>query len=216
MTGPLLHTPTCAFLLVSMIVSPVRAQNQQGPLLDDDLFWSSNRKYLVGPGPRDRSTIVFLVSGPRAYFQELWRIPGWSAWNAVSDDGDYIVRCIDGSGRRGGATNAVIASIYRRAKLVKSIRLGQIILDDAHLDGSEAPTPWGRCKGFVSLHQFAIETIEHRRLEYDVTKGELVSVTNLPGLRPADDPNAGGPVSRSPTPTDDPPTASRALKAVPR
>jgi len=151
MTGPLLHTSTCAFLLVSMIASPVRAQNQQGPLLDDDLFWSSNRRYLVGPGPRDRSTIVFLVSGPRAYFQELWRIPGWTAWNAVSDDGDYVVRCIDGSGRRGGAANAVIASIYRRAKLVKSIRLGQIILDDAHLGSSEAHTGWGGCKGFVSL-----------------------------------------------------------------
>jgi hypothetical protein len=78
-------------------------------------------------------------------------------------------------------------SIYRRASLVTSIRLGQIVQDEAHLGRSKAPSAWGGCKGFVSLHQFAIETIEHRRLEYDVTTGQLVSATNLSGLRPAED-----------------------------
>jgi hypothetical protein len=78
-------------------------------------------------------------------------------------------------------TNQVMLSMFRRGTLVSSVRFNEIILDQTRLGDSRR---WGECKGFVSLHRFALETLERRRLDYDVTTGTLISVTTLPGEVP--------------------------------
>jgi hypothetical protein len=68
-----------------------------------------------------------------------------------------------------------MVSVFRRGTLVSAIRLDQIVVDPTSMGPSRtAPYPWGECKGFVSLHDFSLLTLESRRLIYDVTTGGLV------------------------------------------
>jgi hypothetical protein len=82
-------------------------------------------------------------------------------------------------------------SIHRRGKLILAVRLDQLIFDRTNLLAPERGSRWGVCKGLVSLHRFSLETVENRRLEYDVKTGTLVSVTALSGSNPRQSSDAG-------------------------
>jgi hypothetical protein len=167
-------------LAVYLAGAPARAADQRGPLVDDNMFWSANGHFVARPGPGDRTTVVLRLDD-QGVLVKLWTMPGWNVWDSLSDDGDYLVKCREELTTRRGKSNEPVLSIYRRGELRTSIRLEQILLDERRRGPSRPGSRWGECKGFVALHLFALDTIERRRLEYDVTTGELASATIIPG-----------------------------------
>jgi hypothetical protein len=190
---PILLLSSYAFF--SMLSAPAAgADPSQGPLIDDNTIRSANGRFVARPDAKEKSTVIFRRDDSGG-LTKSWTMTGWSVWDSLSDDGDYLVRCREESGRRTRKTNEVMLSIYRRGTLISSVRFGEIVLDQNRLVD---PRRWGECKGFVSIHCFVLETLERRRLNYDVTTGTLISATTLPDLAPESKSRQGTPSEASP------------------
>jgi hypothetical protein len=147
------------------------------PVLDAELPVSSpNGKVIAAPGPKEQSTIVSRKVGPKA-MEKLWEMPEWNHVSFISDDGEYLVRGHWGVNvlRPGYTPDEVMLSFYRRGALIKSIRLKEMMSDPKILHSNDQPL-WGYYQGFMGLHRFVVDTMEQRRLIYDVTTGAVLEV----------------------------------------
>jgi hypothetical protein len=57
--------------------------------------------------------------------------------------------------------------------------LNEIIKDFGKLETTASHFQWGSCRGINTQGRFVIETVEKRRLIYDVKTGELVKVEKV-------------------------------------
>lgn len=153
------------------------------PYLDGDITQvdSANKEYVGIPSRDNQSTTVFRkvkVGKP----QRLWTVGRWDTTSWLSNDGDYLVLGYHGVNllQLDHKPDEVMLTFFHRDALVGVVRLNDIILDRSHLQRTVSHYDWGNFVGFVEPHQFAITTIENRRLVFDVTTGKRVSVTAMP------------------------------------
>ena len=71
-------------------------------------------------------------------------------------------------------------TFYRRGERVAVVHLGELFADRSFVHLRPARYEWGRFVGFVGLHRFAVDTVEQRRLTYDVTSGKQIEARPLP------------------------------------
>lgn len=104
---------------------------------------------------------------------------GWNDASYLSDDGDYLVVGYYQSllALEDNRPEVPMLKFYRRGALLRSVSLGEIIRDLKSLRRTRSHYEWGFDVGYVDLHRFAVDTIERRRLVFDVTNGQLVSNT---------------------------------------
>jgi hypothetical protein len=179
---------------------------------DDDLpIVSKNQRFEAAPGLRGDSTVVTRKRKLKRT-EKIWEKPGWDPVSFVSDDGNYLVTGYDGNNllKHQHAANEVMLVFYRRGTRLKSVRLDEVVVDQAHLRTTDSGVLWGSYEGFLTTHRFAVDTVEQRRLIYDVTTGALVEV--LPSPSPLVEPvrvnPSALPGAPKPRPLPDPPHAS--------
>jgi hypothetical protein len=141
---------------------------------DDERLFSPNGRFYALPQPKKAITPVYRVGKPHDI--EIYRLPGSQPTTFVSDDGDYAV-----VGNRGD--NLLPADVrpdepmlrfYYRARLIKTVVLQDLLADIAAARGSSPRWTWGWYSGFFGAHEFKVDTIQGRRLTYDVTTGVIV------------------------------------------
>jgi len=172
------HRPAIASLLsLFLATSSARAIVLDGNSPID----SRNRIFQATPGPDARSTRVFRKTGSRIP-QQIWEKADWNPVAFLSDDGDYLVAGYDGNNllAQGHAKSEVMLVFFHRDKVIKTVRLNEIILDQRHLRFTDSGVLWGYYEGFLSAHEFAVDTVEQRRLVYDVTSGALIRAIPSP------------------------------------
>jgi hypothetical protein len=168
-----------------------RAASADSPFLDGAVarIDSANRAFFAAP-VRDRhnrqSTVVYRVASTGQKPEQLWTMAGWQTTAWLSDDGDFLV-----VGYRNvnllevdHAPDEVMLSFYKRGAPTGVVRLNEIMPDRARLRRTVSHYAWGNFVGFVGPHRFAIETIDDRRLVYDVTTGALVAAGPAPPQPP--------------------------------
>jgi hypothetical protein len=165
---------TVAFLAACLLIAlPVRALILDG----DSPISSANKRFYAARGPRGKSTLVFRQVGPKEA-EKIWEKADWTHVAFLSNDGEYLVTGYEGNNllRHRHAPDVVMLQFYRRGTLLRSIKLNEIIVSRDRLDVTDSGVFWGFYEGFLTLHRFAVDTVEERRLIYDVTTGALVQV----------------------------------------
>jgi hypothetical protein len=106
----------------------------------------------------------------------LWTMPGWFRVAALADDGAHLVVGHEGMNLLplDAGASTVIVTFYRRGDVVRKVTLAQVMGDLSNLERSVSHLVWGYYLGFDAQGHYAIETVEGRRLAFDVTTGRLV------------------------------------------
>jgi hypothetical protein len=139
--------------------------------------YSNNKNYIFVSDPTAWVTSVYEVS-KRGHRKIMWMMYGWFRDAYLSDDGEHLVVGDDGLGLipTDYSKNVPMAYFFEKGRLVRFIKLKDIIRDFGKLEHTASHYHWGGCTGINPKGQFIISTVEKRRLIYDVKTGELVKV----------------------------------------
>jgi len=171
------------FACAAVSAAPL-AVRADAPLIDDgvDRFTSKNGRVFAVPGPKRKTTLVYRKSPPGKAPEKLWEMPGWPYAAFLTDDGEYIAIADPRASilPRNYKRDQVVVSFFRRGILIKAVHLDEILLDTKSMGSpSESGYKWGSWTGLVRPDRFALDTVENRRLVYDVATGKLTDVIKL-------------------------------------
>jgi hypothetical protein len=135
---------------------------------------SKNKQFFAEPSANRKATIVYRRSKPKNV--EIWRMARWPYHAYLSDDGEYLTIGYPGNNLLDlDCTPALpMLQFYRRGALFRSVTLGEVIVDMKSLQRTVSHYSWGYYRGHLGPNTVALDTIEGRRLIYDVTTGALV------------------------------------------
>ena len=141
---------------------------------EPDRIESRNHKFFAEPSSDGKSTVIFRTAKPHSV--PLWRKAGWTDNAYLADDGEFLVTGFYGNNLLDldFTPSLTMLSFYRRETLVRSVSLAEIIKDMKQLRRTNSHYAWGMYEGFVSAHTFSVETVEGRRLYFDVATGTLI------------------------------------------
>lgn len=172
-----------ALALVGALSGMAERASADAPILDGDVVRidAAKRVFFAAPSRDHQSTIVFRAAKGKKP-ERVWAMPGWQTTAWLSDDGDYLVVGYAGVNllELDHKPDEVMLSFFRRGTLVGTVRLTDIIENQAHMRRSVSHYGWGHYLGFVGLHQFAVTTIEDRELVYDVATATRLSAERMP------------------------------------
>lgn len=149
------------------------------PVVDrEHPVYSKDRRYYAAPSAERTMTQVFR-NGDGGRSEKVWEKAGWVDGTALSNDGEYLVTGYPGVGLLDGnyTLETAIVTFYRRGTLIRAVPFREIIIVPKHLRDWKEGYEWGGYVGFISAHRFAIDTVEDRRLIYDVTTGEVAGIS---------------------------------------
>jgi hypothetical protein len=141
---------------------------------DDERLLSRNGKFYALPHPKKAITPVYRVGKP--HDTEIYRLPGSEPTTFVSDDGDYAVVGNIGNNLLPADVrpDEPMLRFFYRARLIKTVVLQDLIAHIAAARGSSPRWTWGTYEGFFGAHEFMVDTIEGRRITYNVSTGIIV------------------------------------------
>ncbi len=173
---------TAAVAVLAAIVLWTWSASADAPLLsgdEPDRVESLNREFFAVPSANRKATIVFRRRKPK--HEEVWRMSGWHDNSFLSDDGEYLTVGYVGDNLLEADFTASLPMLqfYRRGKLVRSVSLGEIIENMKSLRRTVSHYAWGYYRGHTALHDVAVDTIEGRRLTFDVTTGALTRTESI-------------------------------------
>jgi hypothetical protein len=168
--------PALAIVLLAGALLPCQA-SADSPLVagdEPDRIESKNKQFFAEPSANRKATIVYRRSKPKNV--EIWRMAKWPYNAYLSDDGEYLTVGYPGNNLLDlDCTPALpMLQFYRRGTLIRSVTLGEVIIDMKSLQRTVSHYSWGYYRGHLGPNTVALDTIEGRRLIYDVTTGELV------------------------------------------
>ncbi|MGO8746814.1 MAG: DUF4019 domain-containing protein [Thermoguttaceae bacterium] len=149
--------------------------------------WSPNKQFVALIDPHDKMATIYRSDkdGSRAYVWKM-KIEGWLPVLSLANDGEHLIL-----GYRDGAVlpltvtkDVPMVRFFKRLSLMKKLTLGDLIQDVSKLEQTYVTSvpryQWGAYCGFDKEGHYVVETIEGRRLTYDVSTGELVSMNTSP------------------------------------
>lgn len=108
--------------------------------------------------------------------ETLWSMTGWFRVAALSDDGKHLVTGYDGMNLLplDYAPDTVVLTFHKRGEVIRRVKLSDVVGDLAKLQPTVSHLYWGHYVGFNETGRYVIETVEGRRLAFDVATGQLV------------------------------------------
>lgn len=138
----------------------------------DQTVCSPNGVYCAVMDAETKQTFVLRDGRPH------WQRSGWFRDAFLADDGEHLV-----VGYRGldllnwdYRPGTVLLSFWRRDRLIRAVPFAEVIEEPARLRPMAGHFLWGRTAGFDESGRFIVETVEDRRLTFDITTGILVGV----------------------------------------
>ncbi len=145
----------------------------------DQTVCSPNGLYCAVMDAETKQTTVLREGRPH------WQRSGWFRDAFLADDGEHLV-----VGYRGldllnwdYRPGTVLLSFWRRDRLIRAVPFAEVIEEPARLRPMAGHFLWGRTLGFDKSGRFTVETVEDRRLTFDITTGALVAVEPHPFRR---------------------------------
>jgi hypothetical protein len=135
---------------------------------------SPSRVYCALSDPQSWTTRAFRAGQEGMV---LWSMPGWFRVAALADDGSHLVTGYDGMNilPRNARRDTVLLAFYRHGELIAQARLADVIEDFGSLEPTVTGLNWGYYVGFDARGRYVVETVERRRLAFDVTTGRIVA-----------------------------------------
>jgi hypothetical protein len=108
--------------------------------------------------------------------ENLWSMPGWFRIAFLSNDGEYLAAGYDGSNLLplNYRKDEVMLSFYDRGKLIRQVRLNEMVLDFSKLERTGASYQWGAYLGLNQDDHLTVALVDKRWLLFDVKTGRLI------------------------------------------
>ncbi len=134
---------------------------------------SPNGVYCAVMDPNTSTTRVYRTG--RAD-ETLWSMTGWFRVAALADDGKHLVTGYDGINLLplDYAPDTVVLTFHKRGEVIRRVKLSNVVGDLAKLQLTVSHLYWGYYVGFNETGRYVIETVEGRRLAFDIATGQLV------------------------------------------
>ena len=168
-------TSILLFILTIMIRSELRAD---APLPQPEVkeVWSPNKKFCAVMDPTPTTTTIFRVENDGKRIKS-WAMPGWFRVADLADDGEHLV--VGNGGINLLPLNVTkdetMIEFFKRGKRIKTVMLGELLKDQSSLKRTVSHYQWGNYLGLDENGHYIVETVEERRLAFDVTTGKPVT-----------------------------------------
>ena len=135
--------------------------------------WCGSHHYCAVMDSRLRLTTVFKVDGNTR--TKLWAMPGWYRVAFLADDGERLVIGHEGINLLPANTenSDILAYFVRKREVVATATLADIV-EKSHLRRTASHLNWGEYLGIDEDCRFRVQTVEGKRLWFDVQTGKRV------------------------------------------
>lgn len=142
---------TTASLLLLILTITVQAELRADTPLPPPAtkeVWSPNKKFCAVMEPKPASTTIFRIEsdGKRT---KSWTMPGWFRVADLADDGEHLV--VGNGGMNllllNVAKDEPMIDFFERGKLIKTVRLGELLKDQSSLQRTASHYYWGNYLG---------------------------------------------------------------------
>ena len=180
-----MHTAgRCLLVAAFLLVAPRARADRPLPSPESYLARSENKKFVADVKLEDNITTVYKVE-PDGSRSPLWRMYGWFRWAEVSSDGKYVAIPYRGFNllHEGYRRDEVMLYVVKEGKLLRVVRLNELIRDFSQISPTPSHYRWGWFRGFNDRNEFVIETVEGNRffIGPDGTSVKKVPPAERPG-----------------------------------
>jgi hypothetical protein len=161
--------------LLMALAGPAAADEPLSPPSDYKTDSPNGRCYAF-LNARQRKTTVFEQNRGGAP-RPLWEMPGWFRVVSLANDCEHLVIGFDGSNLLplDFKPDMLLLSFYWKGKLLRSVRLNEVIRDTSRLTRTVSHYYWGRFLGMDDHGRYLIETVEGRRITFDISTGQEIA-----------------------------------------
>jgi hypothetical protein len=144
--------------------------------------WSPNKQFCAVIDPNTKTTTVYRVGSERKRTKS-WAMSGWFRTAHLADDGEHFIVGHDGINLLplNVTKNEPLIRFFRRGKLISTATLGELLKDQSSLKRTVSHYLWGNYLGLDGQGHYCVETVEGRKLAFDVTTGKPL----MPGSGPS-------------------------------
>ncbi len=163
-----------AALAVALLFANASRADEPVPAPAAQESWSHSRRFVAVGDPAAKRTRVFRVE-PDGRRTPTWSMKGWFRVFALADDGEHLVTGHDGMGLLPveHPRNEALLVFFRRGVEVARVTLRDL-LGDAPLRPTASHLYWGHYGGLDERGRFFVDTVDGRRLAFDVMTGRRV------------------------------------------
>ncbi|MFZ6640860.1 hypothetical protein ACO0LL_14025 [Undibacterium sp. TC4M20W] len=107
----------------------------------------------------------------------LWKMSGWFRAPSISNDGEYCVTEYDGLNLipQDYSHDMVMLTFWKHGKVLRKVRLKEIIPDKRILKETVSHYYWGYGAGIDEHGKFIVQTADEKRLFFDIRTGKLAT-----------------------------------------
>lgn len=137
-----------------------------------ETVWSANNRFFAVMEPDKRITTIYRATREKDG-EKVWSMFGWFRVAALADDGEHLVAGYDGSNLipLDYDKREVMLYFFKRGELIHHVTLDQILQDFSRLQRTVSHYHWGYFEGFDDAGRYVLQTVEGRRIRYDVRTG---------------------------------------------
>ena len=154
------------FILLLLIIfnSSILIADEPLPLKNNYEVWSKNKNFVADISHDLRKIKVYKIIENEKR-KEIWQMKGWHRWIGLSNDGNYLAIPYSGANllRKNFDKQQVMLIILKRGKIVKTVKLNELIKDFHNLQKTVSHYNWGKFVGFNNKNEYIIETVENNR-----------------------------------------------------
>ena len=171
-TGVLRAFPLAALAALALLPHGRAAERFVPPKTVE--VWSPNNRFCALMDVQKKTTTCYRV-GRNGQRQQQWSMPGWFRVAYLADDGEHFITGLDGARLPLNYTkDQVMISFYEKGELTNEVTIGQLVQNPGNLRRTPEHYLWGTYGGLDAKGRFVVDTVEKRRLAFDVTTGKLV------------------------------------------
>jgi hypothetical protein len=135
--------------------------------------WSPNKQFCAVMDPKPMTTTIYRVEG-EGKRNKQWAMQGWFRVAHLADDGEHLV--VGHGGINLLPLNVTkdepMIDFFKRGERIKTVTLGELLKDQSSLKRTVSHYLWGSYLGLDEKGHYAVETVEGRKLVFDVTTGK--------------------------------------------
>jgi hypothetical protein len=168
-----MRTTSILFFLLSLTIQAELFADK--PLSPPDVqeVWSPNKQFCAVMDPQPATTTVYRIESDGKRTKQ-WSMPGWFRVAHLADDGEHLV--VGHGGINLLPVNVTkdehMIEFFTKGKLVNTVTLGELLRDQSSLKRTVSHYLWGNYLGLDEKGHYVVETVEGRKLVFDVTTGK--------------------------------------------
>jgi hypothetical protein len=163
---------SAAFLVLTILLSGISRADSPLPPPEKKTVWSANRQFFAVMEPDNQITTVYRKAQGKPD-EKVWSMYGWFRVASLTDDGERLIAGYGGMNVIPLEYDKKLVMLYffKRGELINYVTLDQIIHDTSSLRRTVSHYAWGNFEGLDPEGRYVVETVEGRRIRFDVAKG---------------------------------------------